>query len=181
MQEKTVWTIGHSTHPFDEFIDILKSFETQLLIDIRGYPGSRRHPHFNKESLQLTLPENGIEYLHISGLGGRRKTKPDSRNTGWRLDAFRGYADYMETDDFNTAIMELQQKAIEKRSAYMCAEILWWRCHRSLVSDYLKWSGWKVIHIMGKGKGAEHYFREPARIVDGRLSYSKEQNVGSEL
>ncbi len=171
MDEKTIWTIGHSTHDFDGFVKILKSFGIEIVIDIRSYPGSKRYPHFNKESLQLSLPDKGIEYNHLKNLGGRRKTKPDSINTGWRHPAFRGFADYMETGDFKKGIVELESLAEKKRCAFMCAEALWWRCHRSLVSDFLKLRGWKVMHIMREGKAAEHSYTEPARIKNGVLTY----------
>jgi uncharacterized protein (DUF488 family) len=172
MQEKVVWTIGHSTHSFDEFIALLKSFEIELVIDIRSLPGSRRFPHFNKEYLEVKLPENSIHYLHLRELGGRRKAKTDSVNTGWHLVSFRGYADYMETEGFKDGIEELESLAVTMRTAYMCSESLWWRCHRSLVSDYLKFHNWKVIHIMGIGKSMEHTYTKPARISEYKLSYS---------
>jgi len=174
MQEKVIWTIGHSTHTLDEFIKLLNSFEIQLVADIRSSPGSRRYPHFNKVLLNESLAENTIEYVHFRDLGGRRKSKPDSINTGWRLEAFRGYADYMETDFFKYYIKELESLALQMKTAFMCSEALWWRCHRSLVSDWLKLHGWKVIHIMGIGKSEEHPYTQPARIVEGKLSYSKD-------
>jgi len=172
MQLKSIWTIGHSTHTLDEFMVMLKSFQIELVVDIRSFPGSRRYPYFNKESLAVSLPENEIEYIHLRELGGRRKTTIDSRNTGWRVAAFRGYADYMETDKFNNAIKELECLAAKKRVAFMCAEAVWWRCHRSLVSDYLKHQGWTVIHSMGAGKGDEHPYTSPARIIEGKLLYN---------
>jgi uncharacterized protein (DUF488 family) len=168
---KTIWTIGHSTHNLDEFIDMLKSFRIELVADIRSYPGSRRYPHFNKEALEVSLPENKMKYIHLIGLGGRRKARPDSINTGWRNVAFRGYADYMETDDFKKTIMELECIARKERTAYMCSEAVWWRCHRSLVSDYLKVNGWTVMHIMGIGNGEEHPYTSPARVVGEHLFY----------
>ena len=164
MQQKNIWTIGHSTHSLDEFILMLKSFQIEMVADIRSFPGSRRYPHFNKEALAISLPLNEIEYVHLSGLGGRRKTTIDSHNTGWRLDAFRGYADYMETDMFKKAIKELGCLGGKKRVAFMCAEAVWWRCHRSLVSDYLKNKGWTVIHIMGIGKGKNTPIQAPQRL-----------------
>lgn len=173
MQQKNIWTIGHSTHTLDEFILMLKSFQIEMIADIRSFPGSRRYPHFNKEALAISLPLNEIEYVHLSGLGGRRKKNIDSHNTGWRLDAFRGYADYMETGMFKTEIEELERLGSKMRVAFMCAEAVWWRCHRSLVSDYLKQQGWKVLHIMGKGKSEEHPYTGPARIVENKLVYSK--------
>src|SRR5512141_388621 len=116
--KKSIWTIGHSTHEPEVFIDMLKSFQIELVADIRSFPGSRRYPHFNKETLEISLPENDIKYINLVGLGGRRKTRKDSINTGWRLAAFRGYADYMETDAFKNSIMELEFIAYKKRTAY---------------------------------------------------------------
>jgi len=174
MKEKIIYTIGHSTHTLEEFVAMLKSFNIELLADIRSFPGSRKFPHFNKENLPASLAENNIEYIHLRNLGGRRKVNPESCNTGWRVAAFRGYADYMETENFEKAIKELEQIASAKRVAYMCAEAVWWRCHRSLVSDYLKNEGWTVLHIMGVGKSTEHPYTAPAKIIDGKLDYSKD-------
>lgn len=167
-------TIGHSTHTLIEFVAMLQSFQIELLADIRSLPGSRRYPHFNKEAREISLPANNIKYVHLIELGGRRKVKPDSVNTGWRHIAFRGYADYMETDSFKAGINKLQQLAGIQRTAYMCSEAVWWRCHRSLVSDYLKLNGWTVFHIMGVAKSEEHPYTSPARIVNGTLSYKQE-------
>ncbi len=171
---KTIFTIGHSNHPFEEFLEILKAFEIETLVDIRRYPGSRKYPHFNKDHLEKSLPEKEIQYLHYEDLGGRRKVKPDSHNTAWRLDSFRGYADYMETDSFKKAIEKLEILAKEKRVAYMCSEAVWWSCHRSLVSDYLKNEGWNVQHIMSKTKSNEHPYTKPARIINDKLVYTEE-------
>jgi len=171
---KTIWTIGHSTRTEAEFTEMLKTFDVKLLVDIRSFPGSRRYPHFNKEHLEKILPENHIEYIHLPELGGRRKTSADSKNTGWRLDAFRGYADYMETKEFKDGIKRLQEIARKQPTAYMCSEAVWWRCHRSLVSDYLKNEGWKVMHILSKTKADEHPYTSVARIVNGKLSYGQE-------
>ena len=168
---KQIWTIGHSTHTSNELVAMLKSFDIQVLADIRRFPGSRKFPQFNKDNLEKMLPENGIEYLHFEDLGGRRKPLPDSRNTAWRLDAFKGYADYMETENFKKAIKELEKVAEKKRVAFMCSEAVWWSCHRSLVSDYLKSKGWDVQHIMGVGKSQEHPYTKPARIENGKLVY----------
>ena len=153
---------------------MLKSFQIEVIVDIRSYPGSKRFPHFNKDSLEVSLPENNIEYVHMKDLGGRRRTTADSHNTAWRLPAFRGYADYMETDAFKVAIKELESLGAKKRVAYMCAEAVWWSCHRSLVSDYLKNQGWNVMHIMAVGKGQEHPYTSPARIVNNELVYTEE-------
>lgn len=173
-KNKTIWTIGHSTRSFEELVEMLHSFQIEMLVDIRSYPGSRRYPHFNKEALEISLPQNNIQYTHLKMLGGRKKVNPNSKNTTWRNIAFRGYADYMETDDFKKGIEELETIAIKKRTAYMCSEAVWWRCHRSMVSDYLKARGWKVMHIMNTGKAEEHPYTAPARIVNGELSYEPE-------
>ena len=169
----TIFTIGHSTHPLDEFIGILKSFSISLLADVRNFPGSRRYPHFNKDLLESSLNENKIRYLHFKGLGGRRKPVADSLNTRWRNEAFRGYADYMQTEAFRESVNQLQDIASNEQVAYMCAEAVWWSCHRSLISDYLKIRGWKVMNIMAKGKADEHPFTSAARIVDDELRYDE--------
>jgi uncharacterized protein (DUF488 family) len=170
---KKIWTIGHSTRPIDELTAMLQSFAIKLVADVRSYPGSRRYPQFNKEALQISLAKNNIGYVHLPELGGRRKANPDSKNTMWRHEAFRGYADYMETDAFKKAIEQLQSLAGEQQTAYMCSEAVWWRCHRSLISDYLKSIGWTVMHIMAIGKEEEHPYTSAARLVNGVLSYEK--------
>lgn len=170
---KTIWTIGHSTHSLEEFLHLLKTFNIELLVDVRHYPGSRKFPQFNKESMAITLPENGFEYIHILGLGGRRKVDPHSKNDGWRLAAFRGYADYMDTKEFEVALKELEALASKKRTAIMCAEAVWWSCHRSMISDALKVRGWEVLHIMNDKTQTEHPYTSPAKIVEGKLDYSK--------
>jgi uncharacterized protein (DUF488 family) len=169
---KDIWTIGHSAHPFDEFVLILNSFKIEIVADVRSLPGSRKFPQFDKENLMNTLPKNKIEYVHILKLGGRRKVKKDSKNTAWRHPAFRGYADYMETDDFKAGIDDLISIAETKRTAVMCAEVVWWRCHRSMIADYLKLKGWNVIHIISSNKSEEHPYTKPAKIIDGMLDYS---------
>jgi uncharacterized protein (DUF488 family) len=166
-----IWTIGHSTRSMEEFLSILKSFRMEVLIDIRTFPGSRRYPHFNKESLSTTLQQNGIEYVHMLALGGRRKPLADSVNVSWRHPSFRGYADHMQTPEFIDAINDVQRLASQKRVAYMCSEAMWWKCHRSLVSDYLKVKGWNVQHITDVGKSSEHPYTSPAKPVQGELFY----------
>jgi uncharacterized protein (DUF488 family) len=173
-ENKTIWTIGHSTRSLEEFIGMLHSFNIELIADIRSFPGSRKFPQYNKEALEVSLPQNHIQYVHIKDLGGRRKGKPDSKNTGWRHIAFRSYADYMETESFKNGIKELEKTALKKRTAYMCSEAVWWRCHRSMVSDYLKLRGWKVMHIMAIEKATKHPYTSPARIKNGQLNYEKE-------
>lgn len=174
MEAKTIYTIGHSTHSLAEFAEMLESFDIQTLVDIRGMPGSRKYPHFNKEVLEVSMEEMGIHYLHLAGLGGRRKVHKDSKNTRWNNASFRSYADYMETAEFDAAAAELKRIGSAQRTAYMCAEAVWWRCHRSMVSDHLKAKGWTVMHIMGIGKAQEHHYTEPARIVDGDVVYYDE-------
>lgn len=171
---KTIWTIGHSTRTTEEFTDILNTFEIKIIADIRSLPGSNHYPHFNKEALEISLPNRNIQYIHLKNLGGRRRTKKDSHNLGWRKDSFRGYADYMETEDFTKAINELEELAAKNRVALMCAEAVWWRCHRSMISDYLKLNGWQVIHILGINKTEEHPYTKPSKIIDGNLTYPGE-------
>ena len=171
---KVIWTIGHSTRSLEEFVAMLHSSHIKSIADVRSFPGSRKFPQFNKEDLEISLPQNNIEYTHLKNLGGRRKASPDSKNTSWRNLAFRGYADYMETDNFKREIKKLEEMALKQPTAYMCSEAVWWRCHRALISDYLKVHGWKVMHIMGIGKEDEHPYTSPAKIVNSELSYEIE-------
>lgn len=173
----TIYTIGHSTRAIDEFLELLSEFEIEVLVDVRRYPGSRKFPHFNQEALQETIENNGIEYHHIEGLGGRRKVHKDSKNIRWRLDSFRGYADYMETDEFTEGVQLLQDIALQKTTAYMCSEVVWWSCHRSMISDDLKAKGWEVIHIMGLKNAQEHLYTSAAIIENGKVSYEEKSNL----
>jgi uncharacterized protein (DUF488 family) len=175
-ENKIIWTIGHSTRSPEKFNEILLSFRIELVADVRSYPGSRKFPQFNKEALQISLPEHNIQYVHLTDLGGRRKADPGSKNTGWRHPAFRGYADYMETGAFRDAIQVLMKNSLKLRTAFMCSEAVWWRCHRSMISDYLKLQGWKVMHIMDAGKAEEHPYTSPAKIVNGKLNYESALN-----
>ncbi len=177
MQTQThhiIYTIGHSTRSITDFISLLKELGIEVLADIRRFPGSKKYPWFNKENLEKELRKNNISYIHMEDLGGRRKVQPNSQNDRWRNDSFRGYADYMETDEFKKAVLELEKTASEKTTAYMCSEAVWWSCHRSMVSDYLKAAGWKVLHIMTHGKAEEHPYTSAARITDGNVCYSDE-------
>ena len=178
-ENKIIWTIGHSIRSLEKFMGMLNSFNIELVADIRSYPGSRKFPQFNQEALVISLPQNNIGYVHLKNLGGRRKVRAGSTNTGWRHPAFRGYADYMETDAFKEGIEKLEKIAITQRTAFMCSEAVWWRCHRSMVSDYLKVRGWKVMHIMGAANEDEHPYTAPARIVNGSLNYEMELKEGS--
>lgn len=166
-----IWTVGHSTRSAEEFVQILRAHQIEVLVDVRTFPGSRRYPQFNKAELAATLNQNQIEYKHEPRLGGRRKPRPDSHNSAWRNEQFRGYADHMETEEFKNGVRELLELASSKRVAVMCAEAVWWRCHRSLIADYLKAEGHEVIHILDEKKTEEHPFTSAARVIDGRLSY----------
>jgi uncharacterized protein (DUF488 family) len=167
----TVWTIGHSTRAAEDFIHVLKAHDIEMLVDVRSFPSSKRFPHFNSARLAESLSGEKINYRHVPALGGRRKPSAVSRNTAWRNPSFRAYADYMDTREFKQGIEELQELAGEKRTAIMCAEALWWRCHRSLIADYLKALGATVLHISDEKTAAEHPFTSAARIVRGELSY----------
>src|SRR5574337_56272 len=173
MNNPFIWTIGHSTHTLQHFIAMLHSFRITLLVDITNYPGSGKYQHFNKEALEISLPANNHQYSHLKEVGGRRRPVKNSVNTAWRNDAFRGYADYMQTEEFKKGIKRLETVARKQFTCCMCSEAVWWRCHRSLVSDYLKWKGWTVMHIMDVNKATEHPYTKPARIVDGKLHYDE--------
>ena len=176
-----LWTIGHSTLPVADFIALLAGHGIELLMDVRRFPSSRRHPQFNLESLAASLDAADIGYLHFPELGGRRKPRPDSENTGWREAGFRGYADYMRTAEFKTGLARLIEAASSQRSAIMCAEKAWQNCHRGLICDLLKVSGHEVIHIVDRGQDERHPYTKPARLVDGVLSYAAETPVQSSL
>ena len=169
----SIWTIGHSTRSIDEFVDLLREFEIRVLVDVRHYPGSRRYPHFHREALSRSLGEAGIRYEHMVELGGRRTARPDSRNLAWRNASFRGYADYMESEPFLVGVERLLDIARGARTAIMCSEAVWWRCHRSMIADLLKAKGVTVLHILTASKVQEHPYTAAARIVDGRLSYEQ--------
>ena len=166
-----IWTIGHSTRTFGEFTELLEENKIDAVADVRSYPGSRKFPHYNAEALSRSLPDVGIDYIPFKQLGGRRKVQPDSPHTVWRNESFRGYADYMDTQDFRNGVDELLKLTTHKRIAIMCSEALWWRCHRSMISDYLKDEDVIVEHIIAPGKTEIHPFTSSAKIVDGRLVY----------
>jgi uncharacterized protein (DUF488 family) len=167
-----IWTIGHSTRSIDDFISLLKDNKIKLLADVRAWPGSRRYPQFNQEALAESLGAHGIRYEHFPELGGKRKLKADSHNTVWRNASFRGYADYMETEEFQKGIEHLLNAATEAgATAIMCAEAVWWRCHRSLIADYLKSRGMEVMNILSANKVEPHPYTPAARVVNGQLNY----------
>lgn len=171
MSGETIWTIGHSTRPPEEFSELLLANEIGNLVDVRSYPGSKRYPHFNKESLARNLRALGINYHHLVELGGRRKRAPNSLNAAWKNDSFRAYADYMESPGFEKGVEELLELARQRRTAIMCAEAVWWRCHRGLISDYLKANQVEVIHIINAAHTTRHPYTSAARILNGKLSY----------
>jgi uncharacterized protein (DUF488 family) len=168
----SVWTIGHSTRSLEEFLELLSANKIEAVADVRRYPGSRRWPHFAREPLGIALESGGLAYNWFPELGGRRTPSPDSRNTAWRSPAFRGYADYMETEAFAEGLARLVNLASGLRTAILCAELLWWRCHRGLIADALRWLTFEVIHILGPAATAIHPYTPAARIVGGRLSYA---------
>jgi uncharacterized protein (DUF488 family) len=167
-----MWTVGHSTRTIEEFVDILRHNQFEILVDVRQFPGSRRFPHFNKIAVQEALVTAGIRYEHLVELGGRRPVRPDSRNIAWRNASFRGYADYMETQPFRDGVDRLLEITHTGKTAIMCSEAVWWRCHRSMIADYLKALGLHVFHILGTNKVQEHPYTLAAQLVDGRLSYA---------
>jgi uncharacterized protein (DUF488 family) len=166
-----IWTVGHSTRAADVFNQILLNHGIKTLVDVRTFPGSRRYPQFNKPALSESLARAEIIYHHEPRLGGRRTPRKDSHNTAWRNEGFRGYADYMETEEFRAGIKALLELAGVSRTAVMCAEAVWWKCHRSLIADYLKATGHTVTHIVDEKKTEEHPFTSAARVIDGQLSY----------
>ena len=170
-----IHTIGHSTRQLDEFIALLDAHGIRQLVDIRSMPRSRRHPHFSSDALSASLGGRGIIYRHSPALGGMRKPRRDSRNTAWRVAGFRGYADYMETDEFRAALDELIARAREAPTAIMCAEAVWWQCHRQLVADALVARGIDVRHIMrlptGAPESTRHTLTAFAQVADGLVTY----------
>jgi uncharacterized protein (DUF488 family) len=168
----TLYTIGHSTRSIDELVAVLQAHSVRILVDIRAFPMSRRLPHFNRESLEKALPEAGIQYVWMRFLGGyRKKMREDSPNVALRNASFRNYADYMLTPEFRNAAAELVKLAEGSPAAYMCAERVYFRCHRMLLSDYLVASGHRVLHIDDAGPARDHKLTAEARLIDGALIY----------
>ncbi len=166
-----IWTIGHSTRSLEDFVALLDAHGIRRLADIRTIPHSRRHPQFDKGSLGDSLKARGIEYRHFAALGGLRHPRRDSPNTGWRNDSVRGYADYMATVEFAAGVDDLLAFAKAAPTAVMCAEAVWWRCHRGLLADALTARGVTVLHITSAAPAATHQLNPMARVVDGRLTY----------
>jgi uncharacterized protein (DUF488 family) len=176
-----VWSVGHSTRSASEFRTLLAIHDIELVADVRRYPGSRRLPHFASEALQDDLESAGISYRWLPALGGRRPASKDSVNTGWRHSAFRGYADYTASEEFAEGLMELLMLALGMRTAIMCAEVLWWRCHRRLIADILTWLGIEVRHIVDERTTELHRLAPPARVVGGMLTWSAPDAARSSL
>ena len=167
-----IWTIGHSNRSIDELLALLTGAQIELLADVRRYPGSRTHPHFNREALEQSLADVRIDYRQLEDLGGRRSTRlADTPNTAWRVDSFNRYADYMTTSAFVEALQEMIELAEHRRTAIMCSEAVPWRCHRRLIADALIVRGWSVYDILGSGAPKPHAMTEFARWHAGRLSY----------
>jgi uncharacterized protein (DUF488 family) len=177
---KRIFTIGHSTHPLDEFVNILAAHEIKAIADVRRFPGSRKYPHFNDVSLRVELPKRGIAYHPFLELGGRRRARADSVNTAWRNASFRGYADYMQTPEFVEALSDLEKQATRRATAIMCAEAVPWRCHRSLIADALVARGIPVEHIMSPTRRQSHTLRPFAHICGDRITYPPEAGADAE-
>lgn len=167
----TIYSVGHGTRAIEELVDVLRAADVRALADIRSAPGSRRHPQFGQRALAASLEDAGVEYVHLRGLGGRRDAAPDSPHVALEVDAFRGYADHMTTDEFAADYARLVEIAGKTATAFMCAETLWWKCHRRMLSDRLAADGWDVTHLMAPGKSEPHRMWDVARVVAGRLVY----------
>jgi uncharacterized protein (DUF488 family) len=178
----TLWTIGHSTRPIDELLELLRAHEIGLLVDVRTVPRSRFNPQFNTEALAKSLAAAGMRYQHSAQLGGLRKPMKDSVNAGWRNASFRGYADYMQTEEFRQALEQLMAESRSQRTAIMCAEAVPWRCHRSLIADMLTIRGWMVLHILNRNEARVHSLTSFAVEREGILTYPRtSQNTSPAL
>ena len=170
-----VYTVGHSTRTREQLLEIVRAADVRAIVDVRTFPSSRRHPDFNRRALERWLPDAGIEYLHLPELGGRRDPAPDSPNGGWRERGFRGYADHMASGEFQAGLERLEQLSLRRPTAIMCAEALWWRCHRRLIADALTVRRADVLHL-GSGKPVKHELTSFAEVGDGgALTYPPAQ------
>jgi uncharacterized protein (DUF488 family) len=172
-QQPTIWTVGHSTRPIGEFVDLLHAHGIALLVDVRTIPRSRYNPQFNRDTLAQSLREARLQYRHLRELGGLRKPKKDSFNDGWHNASFRGYADYMQTEEFLNALEDLTAESRSQPTTIMCAEAVPWRCHRSLIADALVSRGWNIRHIMSSEQATPHVLTSFAHVEKGRLVYPK--------
>jgi uncharacterized protein (DUF488 family) len=173
MGDRTIWTIGHSNHSAEVFFGFLEWHQIRTIVDVRAIPRSRRHPQFGRDALLLSAGARDVAYHWMPGLGGRRRSRAGtpSPHVAWEVPAFRAYADYMDTPEFARALAELEHEATAARTAFFCAEALWWQCHRRLIADRLVVGGWQVLHIDSGGHAAAHRLPDFARVVDGRLVY----------
>jgi uncharacterized protein (DUF488 family) len=179
--QATIWTAGHSTRTIREFLDVLDAHHVEALVDVRRFPGSRRLPQFGSAELDRALTSAGVAYRWLPALGGRRKASSDSPNTGWRNESFRGYADHIASEEFAEGLAELLMIAGGLRTTVMCAELLWWRCHRRLIADVFLTQGHDVLHIRDASPAERHKLMEPARLVDGQLTYANPEPDQGEL
>lgn len=181
MAPNVLYTIGHSTHSIEEFIALLKAHSIRHLVDVRSIPKSRHVPQFNTDELASSLRAANIEYTHLKSLGGRRSTRKDSINTGWRNSSFRGYADYMSTPQFAEGLATLTQIASTTPTAIMCAEAVPWRCHRSLIADAMILKGWEVRDILTAAPAKEHKLTPFLKVVDNQPTYPNPDEPGTLL
>ena len=172
IEESTIYTIGHSNHSIKKFIELLKKYNIEALIDARRVSATKMNRQFDKENLREELDKHGISYLHLQSLGGLRNPRGLYPKSRWRKPLFQGYAEHMESKEFEEGTQMLQSIAMKNTTAYMCSEVLWWRCHRAMISDYLKAKGWKIQHIMGDGTLQEHSLTKPAKIIGDKINYS---------
>ena len=167
----TIWTVGHSTRPLAEFLAVLAAHRVELVVDVRRFPGSRRLPQYAAAALEGSLATHHIGYRWLPTLGGRRRPDPDSPNLGWRHPAFRAYADHVATEEFAAGLFELLMAAQGLRTTIMCAEVLWWRCHRRIIADVLASLDVPVVHVRDEHTAEPHRLVAPATVVGGRLTY----------
>ena len=172
-----MWTVGHSTHSLETFVALVRAHGVSTIADVRKIPRSRRHLQFNVDTLPTSLGAAGLGYVHRPGLGGLRRERPDSVNRGWKNPSFRAYADYMQTDEFAHELDALVALGMRERVAIMCAEAVWWRCHRSLIADALVARGEPVLHILTPERAEPHVLRDFARVADGRVTYPGEPEL----
>ena len=170
----TIWTVGHSNRSAEAFLSVLEAHAIEVVADVRRFPGSRKHPQFGSAALAESLPASSIDYAWLSRLGGRRRGDAGPHHQGWRNPSFRAYAAYTWTEEFADGLHELLHIAAGGRTTIMCSELLWWRCHRALISDVLRFLGVEVIHILDERPGTVHTYTSPARIADDELIYPAE-------
>jgi uncharacterized protein (DUF488 family) len=173
----TIWTIGHSTRPLDAFLLLLSQYRLEAVADVRRFPGSRRQPQYESATLRTALAEHEIAYQWLPALGGRRRPRSDSPNTAWRHAGFRGYADHIGSAEFADGLAALLELSARQRTTLLCAEALWWRCHRALIADVLCVRGIEVVHILDAKHAVVHPYTSAARIVHGQLSYELSESA----